>query len=295
MRLRRILAEAALGLRRNLVMSISAVLTIAVSLTFVGGAYLVKKTVDRLESDFQSDVQVQVYLDKEVSDAQRQDVQRTLSGLPLVQRVVYESKQDAYDRFIRQNPNDPSLTENVTADQLPEAFSIKLKDPTQFEVVASAATGLPGVDQVVDNRDILTPIFKILRGIRNFAIAVAGIMVITALLLISNTVRLTAFSRRREMGVMRLVGATRLYIQLPFLLEGLVVGLLGTLAAGGMLGLGKRFLIDGQVSELFASSSILTKPSWHDVFLSAGPWMLLIGLGASAVASVFTLYRYVRV
>jgi cell division transport system permease protein len=295
MRLRRILAEAGLGLRRNLVMSISAVLTIAVSLTFVGGAMLVKKTVDRLEDNFQSDIQVQVYLDEAVSDAQREDIRRTLVALPDVQRVTYESKQDAYTRFLGQNPNNPSLTENVTPDQLPEAFSVKLRDAQQFEVVASAADGLPGVDQVVDNRDIITPIFKILRGIRNFAIAVAGIMVLTALLLIANTVRLTAFSRRREMGVMRLVGATRLYIQLPFLIEGLVVGIIGTAAAGGLLGLGKRFLIDGQVQELFSSSSILQKPSWHDVFFYAGPTMLAIGILASAIASVFTLWRYVRI
>ncbi|MCW2620807.1 MAG: transporter permease, partial [Frankiales bacterium] len=152
MRLHRMAAEAAQGLRRNLVMSVSAVLTIAVSLAFVGGALLVNQTVHRLEKAFFTDIQVQVYLDADVTEPQRADVARVLQGLPLVQNVSYESKQDAYERFLRMNPNDPSLTDLVTPDALPEAYAVKLTDPTQFDVVASAAEGLPGVDSVDDNR-----------------------------------------------------------------------------------------------------------------------------------------------
>ena len=294
MRIRQILSEATLGLRRNLVMSTAAVLTIAVSLTFVGGALLVSQTVDRLQAAFNADIEVLVYLDRDVSDPERTGIQRILAGLPLVERVTYESKADAYERFLRQNPNDPDLTENVTPDVLPESYAVKLTDPQQYAIVASASEGLPGVDQVVDNRDLVDDLFRSLNGLRDFAYATAVIQVIAATLLIANTVRLTAFSRRREIGVMRLVGANRTYIQLPFLLEGLVVGLLGTALAGGLLAAGKVFLVDGRLEGLYRGGN-LQPPSWGDIYLVQGPLLLAVGLLVSLLASFVTLQRYVRV
>lgn len=292
MRVRTVVSEASIGLRRNLVMSTAAVITIAVSLTFVGAALLVRQSVDRLQSAFFTEIAVAVYLDKDVTPAQRADINRTLQALPLVDEVTYASKQDAYDRFLRQNPNDADIRKNVTPDLLPEAFLVKLKDPEKFEIVSSAASDLPGVDKVDDNRDELKGLFSVLSGLNLLAAATALVQAIAAVLLIANTVRLTAFSRRREIGVMRLVGATRWSIQLPFLIEGLIVGMLGTALAGGLLAAGKVFLIDNKIEGLFTFAA---KPSWHDIFIGQGPWLLGLGLLVSALASFASMFRYVRV
>lgn len=287
-----VISEASIGLRRNLVMSTAAVITIAVSLTFVGAALLVRQSVDRLQTAFFTEIQVAVYLDKNVTDTQRQDINRTLQALPLVDEVDYSSKQDAYERILKQYPNNKEITDNITADQLPEAYLVKLKDPEQFEIVSSAATDLPGVEKVDDNRDALKGLFSVLSGLNLLAAATALVQAVAAILLIANTVRLTAFSRRREIGVMRLVGATRWSIQLPFLIEGLIVGLLGTALAGGLLAAGKVFLIDNKIEGLFTFAA---KPTWHDIFIGQGPWLLGLGLLVSALASFASMFRYVRV
>jgi cell division transport system permease protein len=287
-----VVSEASIGLRRNLVMSTAAVITIAVSLTFVGAALLVRQSVDRLQDAFFTEIEVAVYLDDGVTAPQREEINRTLQALPLVEKVTYASKQDAYERFLRQNPNDPDISKNVTPDLLPEAFLVQLKDPEQFEIVSSAATDLPGVDEVDDNRDELKGLFGVLNGLNLLAAATAVVQAIAAVLLIANTVRLTAFSRRREIGVMRLVGATRWSIQLPFLIEGVIVGLLGTALAGGLLAAGKRFLIDDKIEGLFTFAE---KPSWSDIFLTQGPILLALGLLVSALASIGSMFRYVRV
>ncbi len=291
MRIRRVLSEAVIGLRRNLVMSIAAVVTVAISLAFVGGALLVRQNVDRLEVAFDAEIEVFVFLDKGVTDPERDEIARVLGSLDLVQRVTYVSKREAYERFLERNPNDRALTENVSPEALPESYNVRLKDPSMFEVVASALDGQPGVEQVDDNREVLRPLFSILNGLNLFALAIAVIQVVAATLLIANTVRLTAFSRRRETEVMRLVGATRLYIQLPFLLEGVVVGLVGTAFGTGLLVLGKATLIDKQLADLF--TGVLVSPSYDDIAAQV-PWLLAIGLGVSAVTSVLALQRYVR-
>lgn len=291
MRAARVISEAAIGLRRNLVMSTAAVLTIAVSLTFVGAALLVRQSVDRLQEAFFTEIEVAVYLDSGVTDSQRTAIEATLSALPLVERVSYASKQDAYERFLRQNPNEPELTRNVSPEVLPEAFLVQLSDPEQFEIVSSAATDLPGVQQVDDNRDALKGLFDVLSGLRLLAFVTALVQAIAAALLIANTVRLTAFSRRREISVMRLVGASRWSIQAPFLLEGLIVGLMGTAAAGALLAAAKVYLIDDKISGLFTFAA---RPSWSDIFLTQGPWLLALGLLVSAFASFASLRRYVR-
>ncbi len=294
MRVSSVASEAVQGLRRNLVMSVAAVVTVAISLTFVGGALLIRLTVDRLEDALYRDLTVSIFLNDGITDPQRQEVAQVLSGTPYVEEVTYESKEEAFRRFKLQNPNDPDLIANVTADALPESYRVELSDPEQYEVVASAVQGLPAVDEVVDFREFLESLFGILGGLRNFALATAGVQIIAATLLIANTVRVTAFSRRRETGVMRLVGATRWYIQLPFLVEGLVIGLLGTAIGVGLLAAGKWALLDGQLEELFRNG-IIQNPSYTDIVLGQGPWLLALGLGISAVTSLLALQRYVRV
>jgi cell division transport system permease protein len=224
-----------------------------------------------------------------VSPEQRLTIKSDIEALPVVQSVFYESQSEAYARF-QERFKDSAIAQNVTADQLPESFRVKLKDPTQYAVVVSAFSGRPGVDVVQDQRSILEKFFKLLNVLRNGALLVGLFSVLTAGLLISNTLRIAAFNRRRETGVMKLVGASSWSIQLPFLLEGIFSALIGWVFATGLLA-GLKSVVDSKVAPLLTFTNFF---GWNEVWV-ASAWLLLAGLGVSTVASVITLRRYLKV
>ena len=178
----------------------------------------------------------------------------------------------------------------MTADQLPESFRVKLKDPQQFPVIVSAFSGRPGIDLVQDQRTILEKFFRLLAVLRNGALLVGLASVLTAALLISNTLRIAAFNRRRETGVMKLVGASSWSIQLPFLLEGVISAFIGWGLATGLLALLKS-VIDSKVAPLLTFTKFF---GWGEVWVASG-WLLLTGLTVSVLASLVTLRRYLKV
>ena len=217
------------------------------------------------------------------------DIQKDLQTLPVVAEVYYESQAEAFKRF-GERFKGSAIAQNVTADQLPESFRIKLKDPTKFAVIESAFAGRPGVDIVQDQRAILEKFFKLLAVLRNGALVIGAASVFTASLLISNTLRIAAFNRRRETGVMKLVGASSFSIQLPFLLEGVFAALSGWAVSTGVL-VGFKAVVDSRVAPLLTFTQFFT---WKDVWV-ASAWLLLTGLVVSSVASFITLRKYLKV
>jgi len=166
-----------------------------------------------------------------VTQAQREQIRADLESLkPLVEEVYYESSAEAFQRFSEQMKGNPIL-ENTDPEVLPESFRVRLSDPTKYDVVASAFVGRAGVDEVNDQRKVLDTLFAILRGFQTGALVIAAMMLLATVLLVANTIRVAAFSRRRETGIMRLVGASNFYIQLPFLLEAAFAATIGALVA----------------------------------------------------------------
>ncbi len=291
MRARFVLSEMALGLRRNLTMTVAVIVTVAISLALLGAGLLIRKQIDTMKDYWYDKVEVSVFLQKDVTASVRDQIGADLRALPATKTVFYESQAQAYQRFQEQFKDSPDLVKNVSADALPESYRVKLKDPKQYAVVASAFTGRPGVDQVVDQRRVLDRLFRVLNGFQVAALFVALVQIAAAALLISNTIRVAAFSRRRETGIMRLVGASNFYIQLPFLLEGALSGLIGAAFAGGALALIKKYFVDQQLKPNFQFTNFI---GWDAVF-NVIPWLVLLGVGMSAIASFVTLRRYLRV
>lgn len=285
------MSEAVLGLRRNPVMTAAAILTVAISLSLLGAALMMRGEITRMQEFYYAKIEVSVFLRADVTDAQRESVRDTLRGLPVVKRVDYESPQEAYRRYLLMFKNQPALLDAASDTTLPESYRVKLVDPTQFAQVASALDGAPGVDEVVDQKALLDRLFGVLRGLRNAALALALVQLLAAALLISNTVRVSAHARRRETSLMRLVGATRLQIQFPFLLEGVAAGAAGATAAVGLLAVGKVLVLDRALSPLF--TGVLPPLQWSDV-VGQLPVLLALGVVLSAVASVLSARRYVR-
>jgi cell division transport system permease protein len=292
--------EVKIGLRRNLTMTFAVMITVAISLTLLGIGLLANSQV-RVMKDFWYDkIEVSVFLCGSLSEnsscaggpitsAQRNQVQSDLEALPVVEKVYYESQSEAYTHF-QERFKGSAIAQNVTSDQLPESFRVKLKDPTKFDVVQSAFAGRPGVDSVQDQRTILEKFFKLLGVLRDGALAIGLASVLTAALLISNTLRLAAFNRRRETGVMKLVGATSFSIQLPFLLEGVFSAIIGWGFATALLA-GFKYLVDVKIAPLLTFTQFF---KWSDVWASSG-LLLLTGLVVSTIASLVTLRKYLNV
>jgi cell division transport system permease protein len=287
------MADAALGLRRNTVMTAAAILTVSISLSLLGVALLVRQETLKIQRYVYTNVEVSIFLSEDVSSAQRDDVRATLQALPVVSHVTYEDQAEAFRRFSIQYKDTPSLIENVTPASMPESFRVKLTDPTEFEVVRSALAGHPGIDEVSDQRALLDKLFGVLNGLRNAAVALAVVQLLAAIMLISNTVRVAAHARRQETALMRLVGASRAYIQLPFLLEGLVTGLVGGVIAVVVLGCGKVLLLDRTLAPLFGSGA-LPALGWSEI-LAQAPGLLMLGLLVAGVSSLISIRRHVRI
>jgi cell division transport system permease protein len=299
-----IVNEISIGLRRNLIMTIAMIITTAVSLGFLGTAVLFNQQVSVMKDFWYDKVEVSVFLcgadsgegvagscaAGEVTQDQRETIRADLDSMPEVEKVYYESKRKAYTRFKEQFKNS-AIVDNVTPDQMPESFRVKLVNPEQFDIVASAFVGRAGVEQVQDQKALLEKFFKVLNWVQWFAGGLALLMILVSVILIVNTIRVAAFSRRRETGIMKLVGASNFSIQLPFLLEGAISGFLGAALATGAFVLIKGVLVDKILAPNFPITRFIT---WGDVWLSAGA-VFVIGVALAAIASSLALVKYLRV
>jgi len=288
-----IAAEVGIGLRRNLTLTVAAIVTTAVSLALLGGGLLVRQQVAKINDLYYGKLEVAVYLDAAVTQDQRNAIAGTIAHDALVRDSHYESKNEAFTRFKEQNTDNPDLVQLITADTLPESYRIQLKDPRQYAIEKSRYESQAGVDRVYDYSAILQPIFRLLDGISTGAFFIAAVQVFASALLIYNTVRVSAFGRRRETGIMRLVGASSFSIQLPFLVEGAATGLVGSLLACSALIPAKLFFVDHVLSGSIGSK-ILPPLQWAD-FTGTMPVVVAVGVGVSVVASFVTLRRFLRV
>jgi len=293
-------SEVRIGLRRNLTMTFAVMITVAISLTLLGIGLLANSQVRVMKDYWYDKIEVSVFLcgslsessscaSGPVSQEQRDSIKSDIEALPVVDTVYYESQSQAFTHF-QERFKGSAIAQNVTQDQLPESYRVKLKDPTKFAVMQSAFAGRPGVDSVQDQRSILEKFFKLLGVLRDGALAIGLASVLTAALLISNTLRIAAFNRRRETGVMKLVGASSFSIQLPFLLEGVFSAIVGWIFSTGLLAAFK-LLVDSRIAPLLSFTKFFT---WSDVWVASGI-LLITGFVVSTVASVVTLRKYLKV
>lgn len=291
MRVKYVLTEVLTGLWRNVTMTVAMIITMAVSLTMLGAGVLLYWQVNEMETFFNTKVEVSIFLRTDVTEEQRNGLQSDLKSDPLVREVTYESSEQAYENFRKLYADAPDLVESVKADTLPQSFRVKLKDPQQFQAVSDKYRDRAGIDEIVDQRQLLGKVFGILNSMQNLALVVAIVQGVAALLLVANTIQVAAYSKRREVAVMKLVGASNWFIQAPFVLEAVFAGLIGSLLAFVTLVLAKWLLIDGSLKSL---ASLLTPVPWSRIFLML-PILAGIGSLISAVTGWITLRFYVRV
>lgn len=302
MRFALVMGEVGQGLRRNLSMVVSVVLVTFISLTFVGASALLQLQVNEMRQFWSERAQVVVYMCTEAAancegvgatDGQTEAVQAELDSevlQPYIASMSYDTPEQSYDRFVQQFSGTPSA-ELGSAENFGGTFYVNLVDPTQFEVLTESLAGLAGVDEVVNQLSYLAPIFDALNASSVAAIGIAALMLVAAVLLIATTIRLSAFSRRRELGIMRLVGASNAFIKTPFILEGIVAALIGSaLACVALIALVRFFVGDYLTQQLTAFSFIDLNEVWLVLPLVVGVGVLL-----SALSAQFAISRYLRV
>jgi cell division transport system permease protein len=303
MRAQFVFQEVWTGLRRNLTMTIALVVVVAISLSLLGTGLLFVKQVDNTRTYWQGKVEISVYLCTSTSpstqcrqngpatQSQIDAIGQNLRSLPEVEHVYYQSQTQAYQNFKQDFSQDPSFVSTVSPGEIPNSFEVKLKNPdTDFSVVADTVQGRPGVDDIVDDRSILNNFDNLLDAARNAVVITAIILIVAAALLVANTIRLSAFNRRRETSIMRLVGASNFYIQLPFLVEGVIAGLFGWLIAAGLLVAVKNLGLD-TLQSYFTFNVKLSLSALLEVIFGT----MLVGVVLCGLTSFLTLRRYLRV
>lgn len=304
MRFGLVLGEVWSGLRRNLSVVISVILVTFVSLTFVGAAILMQLQVQQMKTFWYDRAQVAIYLCTEFDrsatcageDATEDQIAAVEEALrsdtlaPYIEDFFFVDHDQAYAEFTKQFAGNP-IVDITRPEQLNQTFWVKLEDPSRSAVIQETFTGIPGVQSISDQRSLLDRIFLFLGVASYTAIAIAGLMLVAAMLLISTTIRLSAFSRRREIGIMRLVGASNRFIQTPFIVEGIIAALIGAVLAGVASVAIVQFFVQGFLAENVPFTSYITV----EQSLIVPPVLLLVGVVLSAIAAKIAISRYLRV
>jgi cell division transport system permease protein len=303
MRAQFVFSEVWIGLRRNLTMTVALVVVVAISLSLLGTGLMFVKQVDNTRAYWQSRVQLSIYLcspgtlggtcDKNgpVTQAEITTIQQELNNNKDIVSATFVSQAEAYKQFRKEFATNQPIVKYTAANQIPSSFEVRLKNTEADALpVSQVVNGYPGVAEVVDDSSILSGFYKLLDGARNAVVIIAIFLLVAAILLVANTIRLSAFNRRRETSIMRLVGASNFYVQLPFLVEGMIAGLFGWLVATGLLILVKSVLL-GSLQHIFPYGVSLTTADLVEVIIVA----LITGLLICGATSFLTLRRYLRV
>ena len=299
-----IISEIRQGIFRNVSMVISVVLVTFISLTFVGAASLLQMQIGQMKTYWYDRAQVAVYMCTDVSPSEacpqgeasgdlKAAVEERLKSPTLqayIEKYYFENHDQAYQTFQDQFEGN-AVAKYVTPEQLNETFWINLKDATKSQIITESFSGVAGVEEVRDQRTYLDQIFSILNAASIAAIAIASLMLVSAALLISTTIRLSAFSRRRELGIMRLVGASNFYIQLPFILEGVVAATIGSILAGGAVVVIVQFFVQGYLAQQLPFTSFVGLADG----LLVVPILVGAGVLLAAIASGLAIRRYLKI
>jgi cell division transport system permease protein len=304
MRFGLIWSEVGNGLRRNLSMVVSVVLVTFISLTFVGTAVLLQMQIGQMKNVWYDRAQVAIYLctadsptETCTAGAASDDQKASITGqlesetlAPFIDEFYFEDQQLAYDNFQKQFEGN-ELAGLVVPEQLNETYWVNLKDPSQSEVLVEAFSSTAGVEEVTDQRQYLDAIFQVLNVASYTAIGIAGLMLVAAVLLIATTIRLSAYSRRKEIGIMRLVGASNRFIQTPFILEGVFSAVIGSILAGvAVIGI-VRYFISGYLAPRMPFVSFVDVSD----ALVVVPVLILLGMILAALSANFAIKRYLKI
>lgn len=287
------LRETWVNIRRNITLTVAAILTVAVAVMLVGGAILARKAVEHATARWQDGVEFIIFLDPDIPGDQADSIGSEITTHPDVERVVFFDKQDAYQEFVDFFPD---FADTVDAQRLPESYRVVPRDASE-EVIASLAGQFevrPGVFEVVSAQERIGQVRNFAARMNTGLLVVAIVVSVASVLLIYNSIRVAIFARRREIEVMKLVGATNSFIRMPFILEGMVHGLLGAAVGTGLLAAARpwteNLLAETEGLAIFSDLQVSAAQ-----FNSTVVWVIAFGLLFGAVGSGVAAGRFLDV
>jgi len=279
--------EATTNLRRNKLMTMAAILTAAVSLLLLGGVLTLGSFVASITHQIENQVEVSVFLNDNITQQQQDDVRTTLKELDVVKKVTFVSKAQAFREFKSLYRDQPALYENITPDVLPASFRVELSDPQRVDVIRSKLARNPAVEEIADQRATVQRLVRFTGLLRTFSVVMILVLLGAAVLLISNQTQLAIYARRREIEIMKLVGATNWFVRLPFMLEGIATGLAGAVIALLLLGVGKR-IARSQFPVWIPTTAL------HGVAFGQVLWLVILGGVVGAIGSAVAMRRFLE-
>lgn len=283
--------ETVTNLRRNLLLTLAAISTVAISLLLLGVVMVGGQVLQRMVSSWEGKVELNVFLRDEITPEQTKELDAELSGMPEVRRVYFESKEKAFQEYKRMFKDSPAITENVDPNALPASYRIKLNDPNRAETVASRLRGRPGVDEVTFGGETMKRLLKFTGVIKTILVVGIALTLMAAVLLIANTIRLGIYARRKEIGIMKLVGATNWFIRVPFIFEGMFQAALGAIVAAAIIYAGKLFGLDRIQQAIAFLPMTVGSGTVMKIFLV----LLGVGVVIGAMGSSLALRRFLEV
>jgi cell division transport system permease protein len=281
--------ETLISLRRNLLMTIAGVMTVAVSLFLFGGILLVSRTVDHGTNKWKHGVELEIFMQVKASDKQIHAVGEQLKTNPDVKSFRFLNHQDAYNEFKKLFADQPVLVENETPEGLPTSYRVTPRSPQLTASISNEFQNVPGVDQINTPAKEVKTLLNVTKWIRWAFFGLAAVLLASSLFLIVNTIRLATFARRREIEVMKLVGASNWFVRVPFMAEGFVQGAIGAGFAFGLV-----YFLKWLITKLLRNQHNLLQPfyaSSHDVWV-IGLFVLAIGAGIGVLGSMIGLRRF---
>ena len=284
--------ETLRSLRRNNWMSFASVGTVAVSLFVLGVFLLLVLNMNRLASSLESQVQISVYLADGLSESARKDIASDIEALQGIEEIRYVPKEEAKERLAKRLGDQKYLLDALgEKNPLPDSFEVVLKSPALVETAAAAITRMDGVEQAKYGQDVIEHLFAITRLIRIFGLALMVLLAGATLFIISNTIRLTVFARRKEVAIMKYVGATDWFIRWPFLLEGMVLGFVG----GVLAAIALQSFYAAMAAKIYEALAFFPVLPQYPYMYYVSTTILLSGMGIGALGSTISLKRFLKV
>lgn len=284
--------ETLRSLRRNNWMSFASVGTVAVSLFVLGVFLLLVLNMNRLASSLESQVQISVYLADGLSESARKDIVSDIEALQGIEEIRYVPKEEAKERLAKRLGDQKYLLDALgEKNPLPDSFEVVLKSPALVETAAAAITRMDGVEQAKYGQDVIEHLFAITRLIRIFGLALMVLLAGATLFIISNTIRLTVFARRKEVAIMKYVGATDWFIRWPFLLEGMVLGFVG----GVLAAIALQSFYAAMAAKIYETLAFFPLLPQYPYMYYVSAAILLSGMGIGALGSTISLKRFLKV
>jgi cell division transport system permease protein len=288
-----VVRETGVNLKRNLMMTIAAIVAMGVSLFFISAAFLMRQATNKAAIQWKGGVELSIFLQPNVTTSQRDAIAHQLETMPEVKKSRYVDKALAYAEFQQMFANTPDLVNSLAVADMPPSFRVVPTRANDVQLIGDRFKSQSGVKDVVYAKEVISSLLKEFNAKQRYAYAIAVAVFVAAIALIVNTIQLAIFARRREVAVMKLVGATNWFIRLPFMFEGLVQGVLGAVAAFGLSYAGRNSIASFvSSSPLLGGNTLYVTP--REVILT-GVVIMIVGAGVGALGSAFAVRRFLAV